>query len=179
MSKKVNKALVLTANKFEDLEVFVPTFRLMGEGWQVDIAAPKKVQLTGENGYQLGPDKTFSEVNPDDYDLLIIPGGGGGKTDAPWVVSRDKDAQRITKSFFEKNKPVASICHGPYTLASSGVVKGRHLTSYWHDNVPEEVKAAGGLWVDKEVVVDKNLVTSRWPMDLPFFCREMMDLVNK
>lgn len=178
MAKKIKKALVLTANRFEDLEVFVPTFRLVEEGWQVDIVAPKKVQLTGENGYQLGPEKTFKEVDSDDYDLLLIPGGGGGKTEAPWVASQDKDAQRITKSFFDKNKNVCSICHGPYTLASSGVIKGRHLTSYWHDEVPEEVKAAGGKWEDKEVVVDGNLVTSRYPMDLPFFCREMIKLVN-
>lgn len=175
----MKRALVLTADQFEDMEVFFPTFRLMEEGWKVDIAAPKKVQLSGENGYQLGPDKTFDKINPDDYDLLFIPGGGGGKTDAPRVVSLNKDAQRITKSFFEKDKPVVSICHGPYTLASSGVIKGRRLTSYWHDNVPEEVKAAGGLWEDKEVVVDKNLVTSRWPMDLPFFMREVIKLVSK
>lgn len=178
MAKK-RKAIVLTGNHFEDLEVFVPVFRLMEEGWQVDIAASEKAQFTGENGYQLGPDKTFDEVNPADYDLLYIPGGAPGEKDGPRMVSKNKDAQRITQWFFEKNKPVASICHGPYTLASSGVIKGRHLTSFWHDGVPEAVKKAGGKWEDKEVVVDGNLVTSRYPMDLPLFCREMMKMVNK
>lgn len=69
----VKKAIVLTADKFEDMEVYVPIFRLMEEGWQVDVAAPKKEEISGENGYSLMPDKTISQVNPDDYDLLIIP----------------------------------------------------------------------------------------------------------
>jgi protease I len=93
-------------------------------------------------------------------------------------VRKIKKAQDIAKSFFAKNKPVASICHGPWTLASADVVKGRHLTSYWHDGVPEDVKAAGGIWEDKDVVVDGNLVTSRYPMDLPVFMREVMKMVK-
>lgn len=172
----MKKAVVLTADKFEDMEVFFPVFRLMEEGWQVDIAAPKKVQIHGENGYSLMPDKTIDEVNPDDYDLLFIP--GGSPTGAPAVVRDIKKAQEITQDFFKKGKHVGSICHGPWTLAAADVVKGRHLTSFWHDGVPESVKKAGGLWEDKEVVVDKNLVTSRYPLDLPFFMRELMKLVR-
>ena len=83
------------------------------------------------------------------------------------------------KVFFKNNLPVASICHGPWILADANVVKGRHLTSYWYDEVSEAVKKAGGIWEDKEVVVDGNLVTSRYPMDLPFFMREVIRLVNK
>lgn len=173
----MKKALCLTADKFEDMEVFVPVFRLMEEGWQVDIAAPQKKEIHGENGYSLMPDLTIEEVNPDNYDLLIIP--GGSPDGAPATVREIKKAQDITKSFFAKNKPVGSICHGPWTLADADVVSGRHLTSYWHDGVPEAVKKAGGVWVDKEVVVDGNLVTSRYPMDLPFFCRELMKLIKK
>lgn len=173
----MKKAIILTADKFEDLEVYVPIFRLIEEGWQVDVAAPKKEEISGENGYSLMPDKTIDKVDPDDYDLLIIP--GGSPDGAPSVVRKIKKAQEITKSFFEKKKPVASICHGPWTLADAGVVKGRHLTSYWHDGVPEDVKKAGGIWEDKEVVVDRNLVTSRYPMDLPFFLRELMKLLKQ
>lgn len=73
---------------------------------------------------------------------------------------------------------VASICHGPWLLVSADLAKGRHLTSYWHDGVPEEIKAAGGIYEDKEVVVDGNLVTSRWPMDLPAFVRETVRLIK-
>lgn len=173
----MKKAIVLTANKFEDMEVYVPVFRLIEEGWQVDVAAPKKEEISGENGYSLMPDKTINQVNPDDYDLLLIP--GGSPDGAPATVRKIKKAQEITKSFFLKNKPVASICHGPWLLSDAGVIKGRHLTSFWHDGVPEDVKKAGGKWVDKEVVVDRNLVTSRYPMDLPYFMREVMKLVGK
>jgi protease I len=173
----VKKAVVLTADKFEDMEVYVPVFRLREEGWQVDVAAPKIEKIRGENGYTLMPDVTIDQVNPDDYDLLIIP--GGFPDGAPATVRKMRKALEITQSFFKKNKPVASICHGPWTLAAAGVIKGRHLTSYWHDGVPEDVQKAGGIWEDKDVVVDGNLVTSRWPFDLAAFNREMMKLVNK
>ncbi len=172
----MKKAIVLTADKFEDMEVFFPVFRLLEEGWKVDIAAPKIQEIHGENGYSLMPDRTIDEVNADDYDLLFIP--GGSPDGAPAVVRNIKKAQEITQDFFKENKPVGSICHGPWTLASAGVVKGKHLTSFWHDGVPEDVKKAGGIWEDKEVVVDGNLVTSRYPMDLPFFMRELMKLVG-
>ena len=171
------RAIVLTADKFEDMEVFFPTFRLMEEGWQVDIAAPKKEEIHGENGYSLMPDLTIDEVNPDDFDLLFIP--GGSPDGAPATVRKIPKAIEVTKSFFKKNKPVGSICHGPWTLAAADVVKGRHLTSYWHDGVPEDIKKAGGIYEDKEVVVDGNLVTSRYPMDLPAFMRALMKLVKK
>jgi len=165
------RAVFLTADKFEDMEVFFPLFRLIEMGWHVDIAAPTMKEIGGEHGYSLEPTTTIDKVDPDDYDLLLIP--GGFPDGAPATVRKMKKAQEITKAFFEDGKLVASICHGPWTLASAGVVEGRRLTSYWHDGVPEEVKAAGGVWEDKEVVVDGNLITSRWPMDLPAFMREI------
>lgn len=172
MVKKHNKnAVILTADKFEDMEVFFPLFRLLEMGWHVDIAAPTKKEIGGEHGYSLEPTITIDEVDPDDYALLLIP--GGFPDGAPATVRKIKKAQDITKSFFKSNKLVASICHGPWTLAAADVVKGRHLTSYWHDGVPEDVRAAGGNWEDKDVVVDGNLITSRWPMDLPAFMREI------
>jgi len=171
------KALILTANKFEDMELFFPYFRLLEEGAEVDIVAPRTGEIRGENGYRLKITKTIAEVDPDKYDLLLIP--GGFPNGAPATVRKVKKAQEIARSFFAKNKPVASICHGPWLLVSADLVKGRHLTSYWHDGVPEEIKAAGGIYEDNEVVVDGNLVTSRWPMDLPAFVREMIRLIKK
>lgn len=170
--KSRKNAVILTADKFEDMELFFPLFRLMEEGWHVDVAAPKKKEIGGEHGYSIEPSLTIDEVDPDKYDLLVIP--GGFPDGAPATVRKIKKAQEITKSFFKKDKLVASICHGPWTLASSDVIKNRHLTSFWHDGVPEEIKAAGGIWEDKEVVVDGNLITSRWPMDLPAFMREIV-----
>ena len=171
------KALILTANKFEDMELFFPYFRLLEEGLEVDIVAPQKGHIEGEHGYDMEVDKTFEDVNPDDYDLLLIPGGSPGG--APSVVRNDIKAQAIAKSFFKSNKPVSSICHGPWLLASSGLVKGRRLTSYWYDGVPEDIRKAGGIYEDKEVVVDGNLVTSRFPGDLPAFMRETMRIVDR
>lgn len=171
------KAVVLTADKFEDMEVYIPVFRLLEAGWRVDIAAPKMKTISGEHGYPLEPTITIDDIDPNLYDLLIIP--GGYSDGAPATVRKIQKALDIAKSFFEKNKPVASICHGPWTLADAGVVKGRHVTSYWHDGVPEDLRNAGAIWEDKEVVVDSNLVTSRWPMDIPAFTREMMRLVGE
>jgi protease I len=170
------KAVVLTADQFEDMEVYFPIFRLMEEGWDVTIAAPTLRAIQGEHGYGLEPDTTIDEVDPDEYNLLLIP--GGAPDGAPATVRNITKALDITRSFFAKNKPVAAICHGPYTLISAGVVKGRRLTSYWHDGVPEEIQKAGGIWEDKEVVVDGNLVSSRWPLDLPAFMREVINVAH-
>jgi protease I len=170
------RVVILTADAFEDLEVFYPMFRLQEAGAMVDIAAPTMDPIHGEHGYALEPVKTFQQVDPDAYDLLVIP--GGFPDGAPHTVRRHPSALEITRSFFTNDKPVASICHGPWTLAEAGVVKGRRVTSYWHDGVPEDLEHAGGVYEDAPVVVDGNLVTSRWPMDLPDFMREVMKLLG-
>jgi len=167
------RVIVLTADRFEDFELFVPYFRLMEEGVAVDVAAPAKETLTGENGYLFeNVDLTIAEVDPQDYDLLFVP--GGHPHGAPTTVRNSKEAQAIARAFFEADKPVAAICHGPYLLVSADLVSGRRLTSFWGDGVPDEIRAAGGVYVDEDVVVDGNLITSRWPMDLPAFMQEVM-----
>jgi protease I len=173
----VVRALILTANEFEDMELFFPYFRLLEEGVQVDIAAPQTGVIHGEHGYSLKITKTIAEADPDQYDLLLVP--GGFPDGAPATVRKFKPAQEIAQSFFTKNKPVAAICHGPWLLVSADVIRGRHLTGFWEDGVPEQIKAAGGIYEDKAVVVDGNLVTSRWPQDLPAFVREMVKLIKK
>ena len=171
------RAIVLTANLFEDFELFYPYFRLMEEGVAVDVAAPAKERITGENGYVFeNVDLTIDEVEPRNYDFLFIP--SGHPHGAPTTVRKMKKAQEIARTFFEAGKPVAAICHGPYLLVFAGVVAGRRLTSFWGDGLPGEIKAAGGLYEDKDVVVDGNLVTSRWPMDLPVFMREVVRMLR-
>jgi len=170
------RAVILSADKFEDTELIVPYFRLLDAGARVDIAAPTVDRIGGEHGYSLEPDLTIDAVDPDAYDILIIP--GGFPDGAPATVRDTPAAQEIARSFVTNEKPVAAICHGPWLLASAGVIDGRRLTSYWGDGVPEDVKSAGGLWEDADVVVDGNLVTSRWPPDLPAFTREMMSVVD-
>lgn len=171
-------AIILTATQFEDMELFYPYFRLLGEGAAVDVVAPRKQKLSGENGYIFeNVDLTFAEVNPDKYQLLVLP--GGRPDGAPTTVRKSEYAQKVARAFINARKPVAAICHGPYTLISADVIKGRHLTGYWYDGVPEEIKAAGGIYEDKEVVVDGNLVTSRFPGDLPAFMRETMRMMER
>jgi protease I len=159
------------------MELFFPYFRLLEEEIEVDVAAPKKGTITGEHGYDLEISKTFEEVDPKDYDLLILP--GGSPKGAPTTVRNSPKARSVAKAFFGDDKPVGAICHGPYTLISAGVIKGRHATSFWGDKVPDEIKKAGGIYEDREVVVDGNLVTSRYPGDLPAFLREVMKMVKK
>ncbi|WXG46961.1 MAG: type 1 glutamine amidotransferase domain-containing protein [Candidatus Atabeyarchaeum deiterrae] len=176
-SSKEIRAVILTADKFEDMELFFPYFRLIEEGVGVDIAAPTKGEIEGENGYRLNVNMTFDDINPDDYDILLLP--GGSPVGAPTTVRKSPKAQAIAKAFFAKHKPVCAICHGPYTLISAGLLKGRKATGFWGDGVPDEIKKAGAEYVDAEVVVDGNLVTSRYPMDLPAYMREMMKLIRK
>jgi len=170
------RTLVLTADKFEDLELIVPYFRLLEEGGAVDIAAPTLEEISGEHGYRIMPDLLITNADPDEYGLLLVP--GGFPDGAPATVRDIPEAQDIARSFFASSKPVAAICHGPWLLAAAGVVSERRLTSYWQDGVPEDIRAADGQWEDAPVVVDGNLVTSRWPPDIPVFTSEMMRLVR-
>ena len=166
------KALIVSADNFEDTELLVPYYRLKEDGIEIDVASVKKGKIKGKHGYEVEVDKTLKEVDPDDYDILILPGGK-----APEVVRKEKDALEIAKDFFHKNKPVSAVCHGPQTLISAGLLKGRHATCY--KSVAKEMKDTGAIYEDKEVVVDGNLVTSRQPSDLPAFMRETMKLLRK
>ena len=170
------RTLVLTADEFGDLEWIVPYFRLLEVGGLVDIAAPTMDVISGEHGYRVAPDLLITDAGPDQYDLLLVP--GGFSDGAPATVRDIPEAQAIAWSFFASNRPAAAICHGPWLLAAADVVRGRRLTSYWHDGVPQDVRLAGGEWEDAPVVVDRNLVTSRWPPDLPAFTNEMVRLIR-
>ena len=111
------RAVILTADKFEDMELFVPYFRLLDEGVAVDIAAPSMDEIGGEHGYSILPDLLIDDVDPDDYDLLLIP--GRFPDGAPAVVRGIEHAQAIARSFFAASRPVAAICHGPWLLVSA------------------------------------------------------------
>ena len=161
------KALFISADNFEDSELLVPYYRLKEAGMDVVMASAKSGTIKGKHGYEVPVDKQLSEVNPADYGILVLPGGK-----APETVRKEAKAQEIARSFFEQNKPVAAICHGPQTLISAGLLRGRKATCY--KTVVDEIKEAGAKYEDKEVVVDGNLVTSREPGDLPSFMREVM-----
>lgn len=166
------RALIISADDFEDMELFVPYYRLKEEGMEVDIASMNEGKIRGKHGYEITVDKTLAAVKSDQYDILVLPGGK-----APAAVRKEKRAIEIAQYFFDKKKPVAAICHGPQILITAGVLKGRHATCY--KSVAVEMKAAGALYEDKEVVVDGNLVSSRQPSDLPAFMRETMRMLKK
>lgn len=165
------KALIISADNFEDTELLVPYYRLREEGIDVDIASIKKGKIKGKHGYEVEAIKSLDEVDISEYHMLILPGGK-----APETIRYNKRAQEIARYFFENNKPVAAICHGPQTLISAGLLKGRHATCY--KSVAKELKNAGAVYEYKEVVVDGNLITSRQPSDLPAFLREIMKMLR-
>jgi protease I len=166
------KALIISADNFEDSELLFPYYRLKEEGIAVDVATPAGGTIRGKHGYEMKAERKIADIDPDRYDLLVLPGGK-----APETVRLEPAALGVCKRFFEKDKPVAAICHGPQTLISAGLLKGRRATCY--RSVADEMKAAGAIYEDREVVVDGNLVTSRQPSDLPAFMREMMRLLRR
>lgn len=161
------KALILSANNFEDTELLVPLYRLLEEGYTVDVASQTRAAISGKHGYEVPVNKVFKDIAPADYALLVLPGGK-----APAAIRNDSAVQEIVRSFMAEGKPVAAICHGPQILVSAGLLKGRHATCY--NSVAAELKEVGALYEDSEVVVDGNLITSRQPGDLPAFMREVM-----
>jgi len=161
------KALIISADNFEDSELLVPYYRLKESGVEVTVASLSRGAITGKHGYEVAVDKTLDEINSDGYALLVLPGG-----EAPVVVREESKALEIARSFFARSKPVAAICHGPQILVSAGLLRGRRATCY--RSVVDELKEAGALYEDREVVVDANLVSSREPADLPAFMRETM-----
>lgn len=166
------KALIVTAEHFEDSELFAPREALEKAGFEVAIAAPEKGhQVHGKHGGKVLADLAARDVDPDAYDLLLLPGGK-----APESLRRDEHVLRIAKAFFKADKPVAAICHGPQILVSARLLEGRRATCY--KSMAQELRNSGARYEDAAVVVDGNLVTSREPGDLPEFVREMLKLVQ-
>jgi protease I len=165
------KALIVSADNFEDSELLVPYYRLKEAGVAVAVASLRRGIITGKHGYEVAVDMTLAEVAPDDYAILVLPGGK-----APARVRQEPKALEIARNFFAGNKPVAAICHGPQILITADLLQGRRATCY--KSVAAELKEAGALYEDREVVVDANLVTSRQPDDLPAFMREIMKQIQ-
>lgn len=156
------KVVMVLANNFEDSEAIEPKNHLESLGAEVVTVGPERGQVQGKKGGTLAVEKTFSEVSPDEFDMLVIPGGG-----APENLRIVDDAVAFTRSFVESGKPVGSICHGPQLLISAKVLDGRTVTSV--NKIRDDLKNAGANYVDEALVVDGNLITSRVPGDLPKF----------
>ncbi len=161
------KALIISADNFEDMELFYPLHRLKEEGVAVKVASMKEGAIKGKHGYSIHVDLTLAEVKPEEFDMLVLPGGR-----APERVRLEEKALEVARYFFNENRPVAVICHGVQILISAGVIRGRRATCFI--GIRDDLKSAGALYEDKEVVVDGNLVTSRNPDDLYAFGRELI-----
>jgi len=171
---KGKKVAILAADMVERVELEEPRKALEREGAQTEVVSIHDGEIQGFDHFDpantITVDRTVEEVSVDDYDALLIPGGVGN----PDQLRGDENAVAFVREFDEKGKPLAVICHGPWMLVESGVVRGRRVTSW--PTLQTDIRNAGGDWVDEEVVVDRNLVTSRKPDDIPAFNREMVEL---
>lgn len=175
MEKKLadKKVALLATDGFEESEFTKPLQALKDAGAEVDVVSLKSGKIKAwakkDWGDEYPVDKTIEEVDAQDYDALVLPGGVMNPDQLrvnAYVVS-------FVTSFLKSKKPVAAICHGPWTLIETGLLKGRTMTSF--PSIRTDLINAGVNWVDKEVVVDNGLVTSRKPDDLPAFCKKMVE----
>jgi protease I len=167
-------AILLAPVGTEQAEFTEPKKAVEDAGAQVDVVGLQTGEAQTMNsdvnpGETFTVEKTFSEVSPGDYDALIVPGGTVGAD----TLRGNEEAVAFVRGFFEQEKPVGVICHGPWTLVEADVVRGRTLTSY--PSLQTDIRNAGGEWVDEEVVTDQGLVTSRNPDDLPAFCSKLVE----
>ncbi len=157
----------------EQVEVKKPLEAVKDAGAEVDIVSLEKGEIEMwehfDKGEKINADKAVSDADASDYDGLVLPGGVAN----PDQLRADEGAVKFVRSFFEQDKPVGVICHGPWLLVEAGVAKGRKVTSF--PSVKTDLENAGAEWVDEEVVVDNGLVTSRNPDDLPAFCAKIVE----
>jgi len=175
VSKKLEgkRIAFLATDMVEQVELTEPWKAVRDEGAKVELVSLEEGKIQGFNHYDkgdlFGVDRVVEEASVSDYDALVIPGGVGN----PDTMRTDENAVAFVRDFFEQGKPVGVICHGPWMLVEAGVVRGRKVTSW--PSLQTDIRNAGGEWVDKEVVVDQGLVTSRKPDDLPAFNEKIVE----
>ena len=166
--ESINKNIALfVENMYEDLEFWYPFIRMKEAGAKVTVVAPKTELYKGKHGLEVKADKSIDEVSTGNFDALIIPGGY-----SPDLMRRHDSMVKFVKKMYSEGKIVAAICHAGWMLSSAGIIKGKKLTSFF--SIKDDLINAGAKWIDKEVVVDDNLITSRSPDDLPAFCRTII-----
>ncbi len=156
---------------YEDPEFWYPYYRFLEAGAEVTVIAPEVKVYQSKHGYPAKADLAAAEAKAGDYDAVIIPGGY-----SPDHMRRSKAMVDLLQQAYEQGKIIASICHGPWMLASVGAVKGKKVTSFF--SIKDDLVNAGADYVDREVVCDGNIITSRTPADLPAFCKEIIAALN-
>ncbi len=173
MSLTGKRVAILVENLYEELEFWYPYYRMKEAGADVTVVGTGSSDLyRGKHGLEAEPNVSADNVDANDFDAIIIPGGF-----APDYMRRYPGVLELVKRMDEGHKVVAAICHAGWVLVSAGVVKGRQVTCF--SSIREDVINAGGNYVDKSVVRDGNLITSRFPADLPVFCREIIWALEK
>lgn len=159
---------ILVEDLYQDLEVWYPFLRLKEEGFNVSTVGTGRAKIyKSKHGYEISENMSVKDAKNKDFDAVVIPGGY-----APDILRRDADINDFVKDNFKKGKVIASICHGGWVLASAGILKGKTATSFFA--IKDDVVNAGANFVDNEVVVDGNLITSRKPEDLPAFLKAII-----
>lgn len=170
------KVAILVTDGFEQVELEKPRQALDQADAKTSIVSPKDGKVKGwkftEWGDELNVDVPLKQARPEDFDALLLPGG----VINPDKLRMDEKAVQFVKSFFDAGKPVAAICHGPWTIVEAGVARGRKIASW--PSLKTDIRNAGAEWVDSEAVVDGNLVSARKPDDIPAFNREMIELFS-
>ncbi|MHA2391989.1 MAG: type 1 glutamine amidotransferase domain-containing protein [Promethearchaeota archaeon] len=173
MSENKKKIAFLATDGYEDLELHYPRIRLIEAGFETELISLHRREIKGKHGYPIKPDKLIREANPDDYEGVIVPGG----TKNPDYLRRDKDILDFVAKMDGDGKLVGAICHAGWVLISAKVIKGRKATSYFA--IRDDMINAGAHFEDSSVVVDKNLITSRMPDDLPDFMKAVLEFLKK
>lgn len=173
MSKLTGKKILMFVDHiYEDLELWYPRLRLTEEGAEVVVAGPENGTVySGKNGYPCKSDAAIADIDSADFDALVIPGGF-----APDKLRRNRKVLDLTREFQRDGKPLAHICHAGWIPISACVMKGFRCTS--SPGIKDDLINAGAEWVDEEVVVDRNQISSRKPDDLPAFCREIVLMIK-
>jgi protease I len=174
MELKGKRVLVMVDQAYQEMEVWVPLYRLREAGAEViTVGATAGATYASKLGYPCTAAKSYDEVSAADYDGIVVPGGY-----APDHIRRHAKANALVAEFNQQGKMVAAICHAGWVLCSAhGMLKGRRVTSFFA--IKDDMTNAGAIWEDAEVVVDKNIVTSRKPDDLPAFCRACVEVLAK
>jgi protease I len=162
---------VFVADMFEDLEYWYPVIRMKEAGAEVTSIGPRAESFRGKNGLSASADIGIEEASPEDYSALIIPGGY-----SPDMMRRSKKMVSFVKKIDSQGAAIAAICHGAWMLASAEILEGRKVTSFF--SIRDDIVHAGAEWVDEEVVIDGNIITSRNPGDLPAFCRAIIEALS-
>ena len=167
MRLKGKKIAVLAEDMYQEMELWVPYYRLKEEGAEVKVVAPEKKTYKSKLGYPVNADVAASDVSAKDFDGVVIPGGY-----APDMMRRHKAILDLVKGCFDQGKPVGAICHAGWVPISAGILKGKRATCL--PAIKDDVINAGAIYVDEEAVRDGNLISSRSPDDLPAFCRAII-----